>query len=85
MDQKHVKSALIEILNFRLGINHSDILESSSMESLGADYLDQVEVLMDLEKKYEFELENYDHYGTMTLDQLSDWIYLHCITKSDSE
>ena len=57
MDDAQIKEAIFEVVSDLLGKPTSEFDESSRfVEDLGADSLDNVELVMEIEKKFEIEI-----------------------------
>lgn len=52
MEQEEVKKKLIEIVVDKLGCEASEIKENTRLSDLGADSLDEIEILMAVEKEF---------------------------------
>ena len=71
---EQVKSALSE----KLGIDESEITEDASFEEdLGADSLDLVEVVMDLEDQFGLKIQDEDARGLTTVGKAIDYVIAH--------
>ncbi len=67
-----------EIIVKELNVNPEKItLEASLAEDLGADSLDAVEVIMDLEDKYGITIDDETAKGIKTVKDLVDYIEAH--------
>jgi len=63
MDQLQIKTKLADILSYSLGVDKTSITSESTMSDLGADYLEQAEILMEIEKEFCFDFQNYTKMG----------------------
>lgn len=71
---EQVKGALSE----KLGIDESEITEDASFEEdLGADSLDLVEVVMDLEDQFGLKIPDEDAQKIQTVGQAVDYVTSH--------
>ncbi len=71
---EQVKGALSE----KLGIEESEITEEASFEGdLGADSLDLVEVVMDLEEQFGLRIPDDDARGLTTVGKAIDYVIAH--------
>ena len=60
MDQK-IFAAVSEIIADKLGVSESEITEKANFVSdLGADSLDVVELVMEIEKKFDIQIPDHD-------------------------
>ena len=53
MNQQEIKIIVTEIIVNKLGISETEISSESTMKDLGADSLDEVEIILDIERKLE--------------------------------
>ena len=51
---------LKELINTELGFETANLTLESTLEDMGADSLDAVELIMAIEEKYEFEIDEAD-------------------------
>ncbi|MBA2641512.1 MAG: acyl carrier protein [Actinobacteria bacterium] len=71
---EQLKSALSE----KLGIDQSEVIEDASFEEdLGADSLDLVEVVMDLEDQFGLKIPDEDARGLTTVGKAIDYVVAH--------
>jgi acyl carrier protein len=62
----------------RLGVNESEVtLEASFKETLGADSLDVVELVMELEDEFEIEISDEDAEKIATVGDIINYIKAH--------
>ena len=67
-----------KIVAEQLGVNEADIKnESSFVDDLGAEYLDNVELVMALEEEFECEIPDVDAEKITTVQQAIDYIVAH--------
>ena len=52
MEQEEVKQKLIEIVVDKLGCEVSEVTEETKFSDLGADSLDEIEILIEVEKEF---------------------------------
>lgn len=62
------------IIANQLNIDQSSINEQTTLESLGADSLDRVEIVMKLEEEFEIEINDEDAEKLTNLSQTVDYI-----------
>lgn len=75
--EQRVKKLVVE----HLGVNEADIKNGSSfVEDLGADSLDSVELIMELEEQFELEISDEEAEKLTTVQEVIDYI----TTKSKS-
>ena len=61
MSDSDIKAEVYKIIEDKLGVNSEQIKdESSFIDDLGADSLDQVELVMDFEDKFEVDIPDED-------------------------
>ena len=58
MEEKDVRTKLIEIVVDKLGCEASEITEETRLSDLGADSLDEVELLMEVEKEFNIYIKD---------------------------
>jgi len=67
-----------DVLTEQLGIDESEITEDASFEEdLGADSLDLVEVVMDLEDQFGLKIPDDDARGLTTVGKAIDYVIAH--------
>ena len=70
----NVKDVLVE----QLGVEEGDVNEEASFqEDLGADSLDLVELIMELEDQFEIKISDEDAQRIQTVGQAVDYISSH--------
>lgn len=55
-----VRDTVLKTIADHLGLNTAEIKDDSDFESLGADSLDQVEIVMALEERFEIYIDDKD-------------------------
>lgn len=74
MDQK-IFAAVSEIIADKLGVSESEITEKANFVSdLGADSLDVVELVMEIEKKFDIQIPDQDAETFKTVGDAVDYI-----------
>lgn len=63
------------IIAQQLKIKPEDIHEDSTIESLGADSLDRVEIIMTLEEQFSIEINDEDAEKLSTIRQAVDYVH----------
>ena len=67
-----------DVLVAQLGVEEGDVTEEASFqEDLGADSLDLVELIMELEDQFEIKISDEDAQGIQTVGQAVDYIASH--------
>lgn len=66
MEQEEVKKKLIEIVVDKLRCEASEVTEDTRLSDLGADSLDQVEVLMEVEKEFHIYIKDEETLKVVT-------------------
>ncbi|MDQ0174823.1 acyl carrier protein [Bacillus chungangensis] len=73
-----------EVILEKLAIKNSEIhLTSSLKNDLGADSLDVVELVMELEDKFELEIPDEDAKSFITVENVIDYIHRNIQEKSE--
>ena len=73
--REEILSQLQSTLSEKLGIDESEITEDASFEEdLGADSLDLVEVVMDLEDQFGLKIPDEDARGLTTVGKAIDYV-----------
>lgn len=73
-DRNDTAAKIIAIIADQLTMKKEDITEESSMESLGADSLDRVEIVMKIEEKFDLEINDDDADKLSTVAQAIDYV-----------
>lgn len=60
MDQQQIKTKLIEIISCRLSVDKTSITSEFTLSDFDADYLEQAEVLIEIEKEFGLNFPSYD-------------------------
>ena len=75
---ENVEQRVKKIVAEQLGVAEADIKnESSFVEDLGADSLDNVELVMALEEEFECEIPDEDAEKITTVQQAIDYVKAH--------
>ena len=75
--EERVKQIIVE----QLGVDESEVTPTASfVDDLGADSLDQVELVMALEEGFEIEIPDEDAEKILTVKQAIDYIQQHAKT-----
>jgi acyl carrier protein len=76
--RKEVAEKVKQIISEQLGVDEADITPGASfMDDLGADSLDQVELVMALEEVFNMEIGDEDAEKLLTVQQALDYIDKH--------
>ena len=74
MDQK-IFNEVLEIIADKLGVSETEITEKANFVSdLGADSLDVVELVMEIEKKFDIQIPDHDAEGFKTVGDAVDYL-----------
>ncbi len=73
-DRTSTSSKVIEIIAEQLGVKKDAIHEDDTLESLGADSLDRVEIVMKLEEEFGIEINDTDADKLTTVNQVIDYV-----------
>lgn len=72
---KSIEQKVIEIISYNLSINKEDVKLDSSIEfDLGADSLDMIELVMDLEWEYDMQIDDEEVDQIRTVQNLIDLV-----------
>jgi len=74
MSKSQIKAKLVEIFCKKLRIDKAKITPFSTMNNIGADYLEQIEILMEIENEFSFEFKNYNEMGNINLENFCFYI-----------
>ena len=73
-----IQSKVVEIIVDKLGVKESEVVpESSFTAHLGADSLDQVELIMEFEKAFELQIPDADAEKIQTVGDAISYIEAH--------
>lgn len=73
-----VNERIIKIVSERLGVDESEVKkEATFKEDLGADSLDVVELVMELEDEFDLEISDEDAEKITTVGDVIDYIERH--------
>lgn len=82
IDCKITYNKIIDLIAEQLNISKDIIKSESSLESLGADSLARVEIIMKLEEEFEIEINDDEAENITTIQQAVDYI---CKLQSQSQ
>ena len=74
MDRSHIYAKVVTIISNILKINEDVITNDSNLESLGADSLNRVEFVIELEDTFGIEINDEDAEKLVTVGQIVDYI-----------
>ncbi len=84
MEEEQIKSDVFAIVASQLGKEAQDIKEESRfVEDLGADSLDNVEIIMEMEKKFQITIPDDKAQTITTVGEAVKHIHEHLASKSD--
>lgn len=66
MEQEEVKKKLIEIVVDKLRCEESEVTEETRLSDLGADSLDEIEILMEVEKQFNISIKDEEALKVIT-------------------
>ena len=73
-----IQSKVVEIIVDKLGVKESEVVvEASFTAHLGADSLDQVELIMEFEKAFDLQIPDGDAEKIQTVGDAIDYIESH--------
>ncbi len=76
--KKEVAEKVKQIISEQLGVDESEVTPSASfVDDLGADSLDQVELVMALEEAYDLEISDADAEKILTVQAAIDYVEKH--------
>jgi acyl carrier protein len=68
-------NTIVNIIAEKLNIDKSTISGSATLEQLGADSLDMVEIIMKLEEQFDIEIDDEEAESFGVLDQVVDYVH----------
>ncbi len=75
MSAEEIKDKVYDIIVSKMGVNKDQIkLESKFADDLGADSLDTVELIMELENEFDIQIPDEDAEKISTVQQAIDYI-----------
>ena len=75
MDKATVYTKIATIIAEQLGISKDTLDPNLRLENLGADSLDQVEIIMKLEEEFDTEINDQDAEKLVTVNDAVNYIY----------
>lgn len=77
LSHEEIKNKLLDIISEQLNIDKNSINPHSTLDSLGADSLDRVEIIMKIEEEFGLEISDEDSDKLTSLDQAANYIDSH--------
>ena len=75
MERKEIFEKVVNVLSDKLGVERSSIAESSSLtDDLGADSLDLVDLVMELEEQFGVKIDDSELEKLSTVKDVVDYI-----------
>ena len=76
--KKEVVEKVKQLISEQLGVDEAEVTPSASfVDDLGADSLDQVELVMALEEAYDLEISDADAEKTLTVQDAISYVEKH--------
>ncbi len=75
MDRQETAQKIIKMVAEQLSIKPEQVNEQSTMESLGADSLDRVEIVMNIEEMFNIEINDEEAEKLKTIGQAIDYVH----------
>lgn len=76
-EKEVIAQKVVAMLAQKLEKKPEEIHSDSTLDSLGADSLDRVEMVMTCEEKFGIEINDADADSLQTVQQIVDYIYQH--------
>lgn len=73
MTYEEIREELLRIVGGQLNEPTNDIEDNSTLEMLGADSLDRIEIIMKVEEKFDIEIEDVEVEKCKTFGDLVDY------------
>lgn len=74
-DRKDTFSAIADIVAAKLNIQKSAVIPTATLEDLGADSLDIIEIIMKIEEEFDIQINDEEAEKLKTLDQVVDYVH----------
>ena len=75
MDKQDTRSKVIAIVEQKLNQDKDTIEQAHSFQDLGADSLDMVEIIMELEEQFDIEINDEDAEKLTNLNEVVEYIH----------
>lgn len=76
LDKQEIKTRVIAVVTDKLSLDPTTISDSSTLQNLGADSLDMVEIIMQLEETFDVSIDDEKAEKLETLSDVVEYIYL---------
>ena len=74
MEREQIEKVVKEIVGDQLGLEESEISVDKHITDMGADSLDQIELIMSLEEEFNLEIPDVEAEGLTTVQKAVDYI-----------
>lgn len=74
MEKNEIYSKVLTIISQQLNVSKDSVNQDSTLESLGADSLDRVEIVMKLEEEFSIEINDQDAESLSTISGVTEYI-----------
>ena len=74
-DREDTTNKIVDIVVEKLGIDRNIVTPSATFQDLGADSLDMVEIIMNLEEQFGIEIKDEDAEGMDKMDDIAAYIH----------
>jgi acyl carrier protein len=81
MNKKEIDGAVLKLVTDEMGMADSDVDMNTSRESAGADSLDDIELLMAIEERFDISISDSDAEGMKTVQDAADIVAAHILKK----
>ena len=75
-DKQNTQDKVIAIIAEKLSINKADVKATTSLQDLGADSLDLVEIIMKLEEAFGIEIDDEKAESLKNVQDVIDYVHL---------
>ncbi|CDK30431.1 acyl carrier protein [Candidatus Babela massiliensis] len=74
-EKNEIRNKIVSLVSKQLNVPESSITADATIDSLGADSLDRVEIVMRLEEEFKLEINDEDAEKLNTIDDAVNYIY----------
>lgn len=74
-DKQDTRNKIIVLIADKLNVDKTTITDESSLQDLGADSLDLVEIIMKLEEEFSIEINDEDAENLQNINQVVDYVH----------